>query len=259
MPVMGGGIAADPRRQQHGILSSGSAPAFSPLDISGLSLWLKAESLALNDGDPVAAWTDSSGNGNDASQSTAGNKPLYKANIFGSKPAILFDAVDDYLTVADDDGLDLSSGSYCIFAVVKRGTTGDWSWILEKGDGNNAHIDYLLGKNGDGTNAYRFIDRALSEDIAGTALATSTKYILTAQRSVSGGFFRTFLNGVQDATSALSGSSGENAHPLYIGCRGDLSQAWDGHIAAVLIYKADLNASQRGQVETFLNQEYQAF
>ena len=44
---------------------------------SGLVLQLDAKSLALNDGDPVAAWNDGSGNGNNAAQSDGGLQPVY--------------------------------------------------------------------------------------------------------------------------------------------------------------------------------------
>ena len=37
---------------------------------NGLKLWLKADSLALTNNAPVATWTDSSGNANDAVQAT---------------------------------------------------------------------------------------------------------------------------------------------------------------------------------------------
>ena len=42
-----------------------SAP-FSPIDIAGISLWLKADAGVTVDGDFVTAWADQSGSGNNA-------------------------------------------------------------------------------------------------------------------------------------------------------------------------------------------------
>ena len=47
-----------------------SAP-FSPIDIAGISLWLKADAGVTVDGDFVTAWADQSGNGNNCSSPNA--------------------------------------------------------------------------------------------------------------------------------------------------------------------------------------------
>lgn len=55
----------------------------------------------LNNSDPVATWNDISGNGRHMTQSDAAKRPLYKVNIINGKPALLFDSVDDRLTMAN--------------------------------------------------------------------------------------------------------------------------------------------------------------
>src|SRR5687768_14644915 len=75
--------------------SSGAAP-FAPTDIAGLQLWLKAETLDLNDGDPVGTWYDSGTYNHTASQATAAKKPIFRANGGpNSKDTVEFDGVDD--------------------------------------------------------------------------------------------------------------------------------------------------------------------
>jgi hypothetical protein len=86
-----------PRRRA---LSSGYAT--EPSDLANIAGWWKADSFALSDGDAIGEvgvrpWVDSSGNGRDATQGTALQRPLYKTNIFGLQPAILFDASNDNL------------------------------------------------------------------------------------------------------------------------------------------------------------------
>src|SRR3990167_3932393 len=80
-----------------------------PDSISGLQLWLKADAITgLNDGDSVTTWTDSSGNSNDATQSTAANKPIYKTSIINSKPVLRFDGSNDQMNVPALSGTAMS-------------------------------------------------------------------------------------------------------------------------------------------------------
>ena len=70
-----------------------------PTDITTLKLWLKANAIVgLNDGDVVTTWSDASGNGNDAIQSTVAKKPIYKTNIVNGLPVVRFDGTDDYFS-----------------------------------------------------------------------------------------------------------------------------------------------------------------
>lgn len=72
--------------------SSSASPSGvdGPDSIGDLQLWLKADSLALNDGDQVSTWTDSSGNGRDGTRDggTAGYPKYSAAGGPNSKPAI---------------------------------------------------------------------------------------------------------------------------------------------------------------------------
>ena len=66
---------------------------------TNLVLQLDARSITgLSDGDAVGSWLDDSAAGNDASQTTAGYKPLYKTNIVGGNPAVRFQGLDDSLS-----------------------------------------------------------------------------------------------------------------------------------------------------------------
>lgn len=68
-----------------------SFDVFAPNSLSGLHMWLRRDGLSgLNDGDAIATWSDSSGNGNNATQATAGNKPTYKTNIVNGFPVVRF-------------------------------------------------------------------------------------------------------------------------------------------------------------------------
>jgi len=95
-----------------------SRPAIQPNTVPGLLLWLKPESLYLNDNDPVSTWPDSSGNNNDAT-SSGSLRPLYKTNIVGGQPVARFDGGDDVLNLTS--GL---STVRTVFIVQKPDATG---------------------------------------------------------------------------------------------------------------------------------------
>lgn len=82
---------------------------FDILAVTGRKVILRADSITgLVNSDPVASWTDESGQGNDVAQATAGFKPLYKTAIQNSLPMVLFDGADDYLRRATFTGGTLS-------------------------------------------------------------------------------------------------------------------------------------------------------
>lgn len=108
------------------VMGGAPAVAFSPSSVTGLQVWLQADSLALADADPVATWTDSSGNGNNATQATSGSQPTYKTNIVNGKPVVRFDGTDDWLASVT------MGGQRQIFAVFRNATAlfnGYWGLL----------------------------------------------------------------------------------------------------------------------------------
>ncbi len=100
---------------------------FSPLSLSP-TLWLKADAGAYTDagttlatdGQTVRQFNDQSGNGNHASQATAGNRPLWIAAGQNGLPVLRFDGIDDYL----DTALSAVSQPYTLFIVGKATNIG---------------------------------------------------------------------------------------------------------------------------------------
>lgn len=92
----------------------------TPDDFGNMEAWWKADSFALADntaiGDGGNEWQDQSANNRDGTQSTAGARPLFKTNIFGSMPSVRFDGVDDFLSFTTDVSL---AGHFTIILVGK--------------------------------------------------------------------------------------------------------------------------------------------
>lgn len=73
----------------------GGGGGFTPSQLAGLQLWLKADAITgLADGAAIGTWADSSGNGRNATQGTAGAQPTYKTGIINSLPVARFDGGD---------------------------------------------------------------------------------------------------------------------------------------------------------------------
>ncbi|NNC94102.1 MAG: PKD domain-containing protein [Chitinophagales bacterium] len=69
----------------------------SPDQVSGLSLWLRSDTLVTLDGsNNVSDWADLSGNNNDAYNTVVSQRPAFIDSSMGSFPAIKFDGFDDY-------------------------------------------------------------------------------------------------------------------------------------------------------------------
>jgi hypothetical protein len=97
-------------------------PGITPDSFPGIIAWWKADSYSLPDstviGDSGNEWIDQTGNNHDGEQATPENRPVFKTNVFGSKPAVKFgdgdaDTYFDFLPIID------LPGEFTILAVVR--------------------------------------------------------------------------------------------------------------------------------------------
>lgn len=97
-----------------------------------LAGWYKADAIneaaRTSDGDALASWVDSSGNGNTLTQSTLGAKPSYQTNEVNSLPIVRFDkdaSPGDNLFLADLGGdFEPGTGDFYIAMVAKFPSSG---------------------------------------------------------------------------------------------------------------------------------------
>lgn len=79
-------------------VGSGVAP-IPPSSFASLRAWYKSD-VGVTIATGVSAWADQSGLGNTLAQATGSLQPSIANNVIASKPALTFDGVDDFLTVA---------------------------------------------------------------------------------------------------------------------------------------------------------------
>lgn len=193
---------------------------FLPSDIAGLKLWLKADAITgLADGASVATWADSSGNGNDATQSTAGSQPLYKTGSVNGLPVVRFDGADDWMSTPSIAAIT----DWTVFVVAKNALTTNAFFLSAGGDTNSLITDFTAGK-------WEYFD---------------------TPRTVIGNTSTTLF---QVITSAVGGSV---VGAWYIGRPSSgLVVLWGGDIAEIVAYNSLLSAGQITQVQGYLAAKY---
>ena len=82
-------------------ISINAQSIISPQGIAGLSLWLKADSNIITNGNNVTQWNDCSGNGYNAIQSNSTYQPQLTSNVyfFNNMPSVRFDGIDDFMRI----------------------------------------------------------------------------------------------------------------------------------------------------------------
>jgi len=224
----------------------------APIPTTDLTVWLKSDAGLIVDGSGyVQTWQDQSGQGHDATQSTAGIRPLKVDNFWAGRPVVRFDGSDDRLQLPLSSTLGIENHDYEMF-VVARSTSSGIQFLISGGTKEHYEIHLNSSPGGQGV---RFIPNSpwqtQSVDYGShTQFTTGAFHAFGARVDTGTGYIR--VNGVQSTDTASSAQSNQNVN-LYLGIRGgDASYPLAGDIAEVLIYNRALTPAERAQVETYL-------
>lgn len=223
-----------------------------PTSLSGLAIWLRADSGVTTAGGSVSAWTDGSGNSNNAAQGTAGNRPTNPLDPGDGLAAILFDGTNDQLEVTDASSFG-STSAFSVAAWVRTAATFPSDGTLVAQWGATERFIMRVATGGD------FVV-LLSAGTAGTgtvaaALATNTWYHLAFTYDGSGsgnsGKLKMYINGVQQTVTfsgTIPGSVGNPTSLLSIGSRNTASTYFNGHMDDIIF--VDNRAMTQNEVIT---------
>ena len=250
--VLSGGAAVATQAECSGgrkVTGIGGAVTY-PTDISGCKLWLKADSLSLNDGDAVTTWTDSSGNARDATQATAGLKPIYKTNVINGQPVIRFDGTDDRLVTSS---VAVAGGAFSAFIVLKFASTSGAQYPLFNGDnvaGNGWALESGAGTAGKRGVLYR--GNAISDD--GTTSTITELWSVTRTSAPSLNFY---LNGTITSIAADASALTAPTNKVVVGGdSGGSAGFFNGDIAEIIIFDSALSTGNRQAIESYLAGKY---
>lgn len=216
--------------------------AFSPSDISGLTLWLVADNIAGSDGDPVSTWTASAGP--NATQGSSANRPTLQVAEINGHNAVQFDGVNDYLT-----GTVLAVNSpNTLFVVYKHSSIGSDQVIFQNGSGNG------WGIYDDISNVRQWFSRTITAYSAGSATTSWENRCHT----LDSGNLNGYINGssVQSVSGITTPVSPTTSYVLGTLDSGGIGLFFAGFIAEVIVYDHAVTSGERAQLDTYLDNKY---
>lgn len=212
-----------------------------------LVLHLDASQLSgLSNNDSIATWTDESTSGNDLTQGTANNQPLYQTNVLNGLPAVRFDGNQwlrnnaiysqpgHLFTVFQQDGGSASKNLEILF----DGRAGEQAGniiFMELWNSSSLWRMYTSG-------SFTFSSPGTAADNFG---------ILTTLYDTSNSVAR--FNGTQLGTGDVG--AGE-LRGLTLGADRNDGRGFNGHIAELLWYDASLNGTEQTAVEQYLDEKW---
>ena len=224
-----------------------------------LTTWFKADAISgVANGGAVATWIDASGNTNDATQTTASQRPIYLAGVLNSLPVVRFNAINsNYLAfdrpVQDDFTI------FCVFRSAQGIGTGTQFY---QGAGLvNGEMPGVVGDFGTSLNANgALLAGTGNPDI--TIVASASAYnngqphVFTFKRTRSTGAIVLYVDGSQAGTATGGTESLTAPARLVLGAQQTLLNFLTGDIAEVKIYDAPLSDTDRVAEENALKCKY---
>jgi hypothetical protein len=252
------------------IILSGEAIA-EDTDFSEANLlWrVRADELALSDGDPVVTWEDMTVNGNDWAQATSARRPTFQTNEVNGHAAVQFDTANSqYLDGPDLSGLGLTEAD--VFIVLKSvsdphsATSKVGLWLL--GDINASFLSLTEWPATDGLikEGAFYPDGPPNARIQNDFAASLTSwrlYRVTAKTGQDGGVsnnYKHYLDGtVGDSRNMSSLSFGATTHlGRAVWSSGASTSHWDGMVAEFFCFSQRVESTQYDTIKDYINDYY---
>lgn len=248
--------------------SQAAGGAWSPTDITGCKLWVDFSDAnylftdagltkVSSDGDAIYQASDKSGNSANVTQLTASKRPLYKTGIQNGLSASYYDG-DDLLTNASCEVVN-TNGSWTAFAVARATDLTSYRGILTQDNSSSASTriaQFLRYVKTTGYLQSITFNTASSPFFASKNAYTTGFSILSAVRTTS--TIIAYVNNSAGTSTNTTGTPQSGAATLGIG-HTNLASDQDlmkGYIGEVIIYNSALSDTDRGTVETYLNNKW---
>jgi hypothetical protein len=237
-----------------------AAPAWSPSQLAGLSLWLDAQK-GVTGTTNVTAWADQSGQGNNFSQATAANQPALAAAAINGLNALQFTgASDSFLEIEPlSASLTIATGDFAVVEVV--------AWDNVPAD--TQQIGYaclfvpspttgFFANNPGVPNASAYAQLGGAISSTATTLNDAHYHYVAMRRT--GTTLESRADGV-GATTTISASANFTTGSIgaFIGGRipsEGANQALDGHLAEVVVVNGTLSDADLGTLESYFKTKF---
>lgn len=229
--------------------------AWVPTDLAGLAVQYSADSLsAFASGAQIDTWADTSGNSRDATQATAGARPTRHATQLNGFNVASFDGTDDRIATIAFPATDWGTTDHVVLSVANIAVSGR----DVVGAGNAADGAFLIGNYvGNKMRAHAWRGATANTIDGATALTLSTWHIVGER--LSGANLAVRLDGEQDATITMSGTSGTGAPTEFVlGSRASTvtSPIFSGQMAETLVFLATVADADLAKADAYLAHKY---
>jgi hypothetical protein len=212
-----------------------------PLTIPGLKVWYKADAITtLYDGAEFGSWSDSSGNGNNATQGSSALRPLFKTGIQNSLPGVLFDGSNDTMSFNAQS----LTGDFDVFVVMRNTDAVSGSVVLTRA-ADSFNYAYLTPSSVRGG-----ISGGSNLDNTYSIATGSVTALLQLNRS--GTNYTAGKNGTLNPTPTAAGSNTQSFSILG-GYPDAPSISMEGYVFEVLIYDGTITSDQRASIVSYLS------
>jgi len=222
---------------------------FTPPDIAGNVLWLRADNGYTLDGSGnVSQWNDFSGSGNNVSQGTAGKRPAYQATGGpNGTPALAFVAGSSQ-SLDGSTSVVASKTNLTIFIVEQQTSTG--------GNNNFYSLGNSIGLASQGGGSPKWDLAAIGVlDQTDSSAASNTSWNVLTCAVGAGPVWQLRVNGVNHVLSSNTATPNNLAAAQHVGWNSG-SGFLTGSIAEVIVYNGVLTLAQMQQVEAYLGGRY---
>lgn len=224
--------------------SSASPSATDEPPVAGATYWLDPDQeTGYVDEDPVNPIMDWSGNNNDISQATSGQRAKWDTNQSNGRPAYKFDGIDDFA----DLPVTVSDSAWTLYVVLRPQNTNNTGKRTILGPGLTAGRQLRLKE---ANNQLEFVSSATSiQGESNSGLSFSVFSLLTIARDTSAVTIK--INGTLDNTLGAFGALNPIARFAYANTGGP-TEPYEGWIAELILYPTKHNSTDISSTESWL-------
>jgi hypothetical protein len=219
------------------------------LSSTNLAIWLKADAITgLTNAAGIATWLDASGRGENATQSNAGNRPLWITNALNGQPVVRFNGTNSFFTLPNFLSGTTQGEEFVVLKVGTNLPSGQKTlWRLGSGE---PPVDY--------PNTGGQITEGFGSTIVhnlGVPASPLTEYHLYEVAGQSGSWMA-WING------QLQASLSANTYGFWNDVQALGYDTWYtdyyfyGDVAEVLIFNRTLTSDERVTINNYLNGKY---
>jgi hypothetical protein len=211
----------------------------------------------------VTAWADQSGNGNNAS-ANSGEEPTFVSSFLFGKPAIRFNGQAQVMQIADSNSLDfLNTSCFIVLQYIGQGTGNNIVYFKNANAGSPedpAMYGMVAKTAGDGLVSFSMNVNGWADHQTSIDLTDTEPRILTMLYD--GTDQKVYSNGALSDTFNIGGNIATSTGLFQIGGYNqsfNAAEYFNGRIAEIIMYNRWVNATERQQVEQYLNSKYEVY